>query len=105
LNDVALVDAFPHPSSDTADRMVVFAADFATPIPPDAVTASASGLDPHISPANAQLQAQRVATARKVSVDQVKALIVTYTDGASLGIFGDPGVNVLRLNIALDNMK
>lgn len=105
LNDVALVDAFPHPPSDTPDRMVVIAGDFSTAIPPDAVTASSSGLDPHISVANAQLQAKRVADARKISADKVKTLIDQYTDGPSLGILGDPGVNVLKLNIALDNQK
>jgi potassium-transporting ATPase KdpC subunit len=105
LNDIALVDAFPHPPTDTPDRMVVVAEDFATAIPPDAVTASSSGLDPHISIANAQLQAKRVADARKISVDKIKALIDQYTDGASLGILGDPGVNVLTLNVALDNQK
>jgi K+-transporting ATPase ATPase C chain len=105
LNDVALVDAFPHPPSDTPDRMVVIAGDFSTAIPPDAVTASSSGLDPHISVANAQLQAKRVADARRISADKVKALIDQYTDGPSLGILGDPGVNVLKLNVALDNQK
>ena len=65
LNNVALVDAFPHPPSDTPDRMVVVADGFSTAIPPDAVTASSSGLDPHISVANAQLQAKRVADARR----------------------------------------
>jgi K+-transporting ATPase ATPase C chain len=63
---------------------------------------SASGLDPHISPANADLQAGRVATARNVSTDKVKELVSEYTDGPQLGILGDPGVNVLRLNLALD---
>jgi K+-transporting ATPase ATPase C chain len=71
-------------------------------IPGDAVTASGSGLDPHISPANAQLQINRVATARHISADQAKALVQQYTDGPDLGILGDPGVNVLRLNLALD---
>jgi K+-transporting ATPase ATPase C chain len=102
LNDVALVDAFPHPASDAPDRTVLIAADFGTPIPADAVTASASGLDPHITPTNAQLQAQRVADARKITVDQVKELIGQHTDGPSLGFLGDPGVNVLMLNLALD---
>ena len=74
-----------------------------TPIPADAVTASASGLDPHISPANAKLQARRVAGARKITVEKVKAMIVQFTDAPSLGFLGDPGVNVLRLNLALDN--
>jgi potassium-transporting ATPase KdpC subunit len=98
LNDIALVDAFPHNGATAG----LIAADFGTLIPGDAVTGSASGLDPHISPANAQLQAARVAGARKASVDQVKALISQYTDGPDLGFLGDPGVNVLRLNIALD---
>jgi K+-transporting ATPase ATPase C chain len=74
-------------------------------IPADAVTASASGLDPHISPANAELQTQRVADARKLPVEKVKELIAQNTDGPDLKIFGDPGVNVLKLNIALDNLK
>jgi K+-transporting ATPase ATPase C chain len=101
LNDCALVDAFPHNGATAG----LIAADFGTLIPGDAVTMSGSGLDPHISPANANLQAQRVATARKMSVDKVKALIAQYTDGPDLGFLGDPGVNVLRLNIALDNAK
>jgi K+-transporting ATPase ATPase C chain len=108
LNDVALVDAFPHPPADAADRTVLVAGDFTTAdgtpvlIPGDAVTASGSGLDPHISPANAAIQAPRIADARKVPVDQVTALISQFTDGPDLGFLGDPGVNVLRLNLALD---
>jgi K+-transporting ATPase ATPase C chain len=98
LNDVALVDAFPH-NGVTAG---LIASDFGTLIPGDAVTGSGSGLDPHISPDNAALQTKRVADARKVTVDQVKALIVQFTDGPDLGFLGDPGVNVLRLNLALD---
>jgi K+-transporting ATPase ATPase C chain len=107
--DTALVDAFPHPPSDAPDRVVLIAADFKkadgspVTIPGDAVTASASGLDPDISPANAALQAQRVADARNVSVDKVRALIDQHTDGPNLGFIGDPGVNVLMLNLALDN--
>jgi K+-transporting ATPase ATPase C chain len=72
-------------------------------VPGDAVTASGSGLDPHISPKNAELQAPRVAKERGLSIDAVKAEIAKATDGRSLGIFGEPGVNVLRLNIALDS--
>ena len=72
------------------------------PIPQDAVTASASGLDPHISPSNAETQAARVAKARGVSADQVKQLIPQFTDRADLGFLGEPRVNVLMLNIALD---
>lgn len=103
LNDIALVDAFPHPTTDDdAKRTVLIAADFAQPIPADAVTASGSGLDPHISPVNAELQKARIAAARKISPDQVEALIAEHTDQPSLGFLGDPGVNVLLLNLALD---
>lgn len=101
LNDIGLVDAFPHGGATAG----LIAADFGTLIPGDAVTASGSGLDPHISPANAALQINRVAAARKISPDKVKTLVDRYTDGPSLGILGDPGVNVLRLNIALDQEK
>jgi K+-transporting ATPase ATPase C chain len=72
------------------------------PVPADAVTGSGSGLDPHISPQNAALQADRVAKARGLALEQVLDLIQQYTDTASLGLLGDPGVNVLRLNLALD---
>ena len=75
------------------------------PVPADAVTASASGLDPHISPANAGLQAPRVARVRGLSTARVRALIKQYTDTPSLGFLGDPGVNVLELNLALDGIK
>ncbi|MBV9849291.1 MAG: K(+)-transporting ATPase subunit C [Armatimonadetes bacterium] len=71
-------------------------------VPVDAVTRSASGLDPHISPMNASLQAARVAQARGMSVDDVKALIAQNTQGRSLGFLGEPAVNVLALNLALD---
>jgi potassium-transporting ATPase KdpC subunit len=73
-----------------------------TPIPADAVTASASGLDPHISPANARAQAARVARARGVSVQQVLDVTARHTEGRTLGIFGEPRVNVLELNLDLD---
>ena len=72
------------------------------PLPADAVTGSASGLDPHISFESARLQADRVAKARGLSLEKVRELIRQYTDPADLGILGDPGVNVLRLNLALD---
>ena len=95
LDDVKLIKAFN--DDKTPLRFTP-----KTPIPQDAVTASASGLDPHISPANAETQAGRVAKARGVSADQVKQLIAQLTERADLGFLGEPRVNVLMLNIALD---
>lgn len=74
-------------------------------IPADAVTSSASGLDPYISLANARLQAPRVAQARNISTDRVLRYIESATDGRDLGILGEPGVNVLMLNLALDKER
>jgi potassium-transporting ATPase KdpC subunit len=74
------------------------------PVPADAVTASGSGLDPHISLANADLQAPRVAQSRGLALEKVRALIAQHTDGPDLWVLGDPGVNVLELNLALDAM-
>src|ERR1700680_578601 len=71
-------------------------------IPVDAVNTSASGLDPEISKANAQIQAYRVAAVRQLSLAKVNGLIATYTSGRGLGFSGEPGVNVLELNLALD---
>ena len=71
-------------------------------VPSDAVTASASGLDPDISPAYADLQAPRIVQQRGLTLAAVHALIKKYTDGRALGFMGDPGVNVLELNLALD---
>jgi potassium-transporting ATPase KdpC subunit len=74
-------------------------------VPVDAVTASASGLDPHISVANARIQAARVARVRGLTLARVNASIDAHTDGRSLGFLGEPGVNVLELNIALDRLR
>jgi len=74
-------------------------------VPADAVTASGSGLDPHISLRNAELQAPRVAQARNLPVEKVQALVRTNTDPADFGILGVPGVNVLALNLALDQLQ
>jgi K+-transporting ATPase ATPase C chain len=95
LDDVKLIKAF---GDDKAP--LVFASK--TPIPADAVTASASGIDPHISPRNAEIQAARVAKTRGVSEDQVQALVTQHTEGRTWGVLGEPHVNVLELNLDLD---
>jgi len=73
-------------------------------IPPDAVTSSGSGLDPDISPANAAIQVDRVAAARHLPVSEVQALVSKFTQGRNIGILGEPRVDVLTLNIALDEL-
>jgi K+-transporting ATPase ATPase C chain len=95
LDDVKLIKAF-----NDEKAPLVFTP--RTPIPADAVTASASGLDPHISPANARAQAARVAKARGVPVEQVLDAIARHTEGRTLGFLGEPRVNVLELNLDLD---
>lgn len=88
------------------ERIAIYRAENGVPetnaVPADAVTASASGLDPHISPANARIQATRVARVRGLTPSQVETLIAAHTDPAGLGFLGQPGVNVLTLNLALD---
>ncbi len=95
LDDVKLIKAF---NDDKAP--LVFTAK--APIPADAVTASGSGLDPHISPDSARAQADRVAKVRGISIEQANQVITQFTDGPDFGFLGDPRVNVLRLNLALD---
>jgi K+-transporting ATPase ATPase C chain len=89
-----------------ADRVKAYRAENGLPdtveVPVDAVTASGSGLDPDISVANAELQAGRVAEARGLSADQVLALVHAHVTGRQFGVFGEPRVNVLALNLALD---
>ena len=76
-----------------------------TPLPADAVTRSGSGLDPEISPANAALLMTRVAQARGMAADAVRRLVLAHTEGRTLGLLGEPRVNVLELNLALDAVE
>jgi K+-transporting ATPase ATPase C chain len=87
---------------DIADR--TDALGVASP-PPDAVTASFSGLDPHISPAYAALQVPRIAAARSIPEDEVQAVVADHTQGRTLGFLGEPRVDVLEVNVALDRLR
>jgi K+-transporting ATPase ATPase C chain len=95
LDDVKLIKAFNGEKAPLTFKPKA-------PIPADAVTGSASGLDPHISPANAQAQAARVAKARGVTIGQVSELAGKYTERPDLGLLGEPRINVLKLNLALE---
>jgi potassium-transporting ATPase KdpC subunit len=76
--------------------------DYQGPIPADLVTGSGNGLDPHISPDSAQAQIARVAKTRGIPVEQANLLVAKFTEGPDLGLLGEPRVNVLKLNLALD---
>jgi potassium-transporting ATPase KdpC subunit len=95
LDDLKLIKAFN-------DEKMPLTFTAKTPLPADAVTASASGVDPHISPRNAELQAVRVSKARGASVEAVRAIVAEHTEGRTFGVLGEPHVNVLLLNLALD---
>jgi potassium-transporting ATPase KdpC subunit len=95
LDDVKLIKAFGDDKTPLTFRSNA-------PIPADAVTASASGVDPHISPRNADIQAARVAKARGITLDRVQTLVAEHTEGRTWGLLGEPRVNVLELNLALD---
>jgi len=95
----------PELGAAVAERLeAIREADGDAPVPVDAVTASGSGLDPHIGPAYARLQAPRVAEARGLELRDVMALIEEHTDGRTMGFMGEPRVHVLELNLALDEL-
>jgi K+-transporting ATPase ATPase C chain len=102
-NSQDLSDMFAENLATYLDRERPFNAGLSrADVPVDAVTTSASGVDPHISEANARIQARRVAEERGLELERVLELVEENTDGRALGVLGEPGVNVLELNLALD---
>ncbi|MGF6956465.1 potassium-transporting ATPase subunit KdpC [Paraburkholderia youngii] len=100
-NNPALLDEI----KGRLDALKAAGTDMSKPVPVDLVTSSGSGLDPEISPAAAEYQLERVAQARHLAPSDVQALVERYTTGRQFGVLGEPRVNVLKLNLALDEMK
>ncbi|NIF55374.1 MULTISPECIES: potassium-transporting ATPase subunit KdpC [Burkholderiaceae] len=100
-NNPALLDEI----KGRLDALKAAGTDLSKPVPVDLVTSSGSGLDPEISPAAAAYQVARVAQARHLAVSDVQALVARYTTGRQFGVLGEPRVNVLKLNLALDEMQ
>ncbi|MGF6843431.1 K+-transporting ATPase ATPase C chain [Paraburkholderia youngii] len=100
-NNPALLDEI----KGRLDALKAAGTDMSKPVPVDLVTSSGSGLDPEISPAAAAYQLERVAQARHLAPSDVQALVERYTTGRQFGVLGEPRVNVLKLNLALDEMK